>query len=66
MKVTTAVITTNQKSRFTPPIPLERPEKMELQKGEYLVLKLKSLPNNKDSQTYELSIPYFSTGTLEE
>ena len=66
MKVTAAVITTNQKTCFTPPIPLERPEKKELQKGEYLVLKLKSLPSDKDSQTYELSIPYFSTGTPEE
>ena len=60
------VLPTNAKKRVPPPIALARPEPVELQKGEYLSLKLQSTPGDADSQTYELSIPYFSTGTPEQ
>ena len=52
--------------RIVPPIPLERPEKKALEKGEYYTYKLRTSPTDSDSPTYELSVPYFSTGTCEE
>lgn len=58
--------TGNKTRRNPPPIPLERPEKVELQKGEYLSLKLQSTPGDANSQTYELSIPYYGSGTPEQ
>ena len=54
------------KHRYSAPIELERSEKKELRKGEYIALKLRTVPTDDNSQTYELSIPYFSTGTPEE
>ncbi len=51
---------------FPPPIPLERPEKKELSEGECLTLKLKTVPTDENSQFYEPSVPYFSTGTPEQ
>jgi hypothetical protein len=48
-----------------PPISLTRVEKEELHKGEYLNLKLLSVPDDPSSQTYELAIPYFGTGSPE-
>ena len=49
-----------------PPIPLMRPEKKELQKGQYLTFKLRNDPANADSTTYDLSVCFFETGTPEE
>jgi len=58
---------TNAKTGFLPPpIPLERPEPKELEKGEYLTLKLRSVPDNDNSPEYELTVPYFRSGTTEE
>jgi hypothetical protein len=54
------------KGRINPPIPLERPEPRPLVKGEYLAYKLRNDPADDSSPTYELSVPYFSTGTCEE
>ena len=49
-----------------PPIPLERAEAKKLQKDDYLVMKLRSIPNKATSPVYELNIPYFKDGTSEE
>ena len=56
----------NTRRRVAPPIPLERPEIRKLEKGEYQSYKLRNDPTNKNSPTYELSIPYFATGSPEE
>ena len=52
---------------FVPPaIALERPEKKEYDKSDLLSLKLRSNPADKNSQTYELTVPFFRSGTPEE
>jgi hypothetical protein len=48
-----------------PPIPLERPERLILEDGNYVSFKLRAVPQDPLSQLYSLSIPYFSTGTPE-
>ena len=47
-------------------IPLKRPEAKPLVKGDYVVLKCRTIPGDASSQTYDLPIPYFRTGTPEE
>ena len=54
------------KARIVPVIPLDRHPKSELKKHEVLTFKLRSQPNDPTSQTYELTVPYFSTGTPEQ
>ena len=72
MKVITTNITTSGslgspgKGRINPPIPLERAESRSLTKGEYLAYKLRNDPADDSSPTYELTVPYFGTGTCEE
>ena len=72
MKVITSNNTNNGslggpgKGRINPPIPLERAESRSLTKGEYLAYKLRNDPADDSSPTYELTVPYFSTGTCEE
>ena len=51
---------------IVPPVSLERPEKKTLEKGEYYTYKLRTSPTDSDLPTYELSVPYFSTGTCKE
>ena len=51
---------------IVPIIGLERPEKPTLTKGEYVVLKCRTNPLEESSSTYDLPIPYYSTGTPEE
>ena len=58
--------TNNGKHFVPPPIPLSRPETPELKKNEYLVMKLRSDPADPSSQTYDLTIKYYRTGTPEE
>ena len=49
---------------FIPPaIPLDRPTKKTYKKSEVLSLKLRSNPTDEDSQTYELTVPFFRSGT---
>ena len=56
-----------QQHKFVPPpIPYERPEKKELKKSEYVMMKLRSDPAEAESQTYELAVPYFRSGMPEE
>ena len=52
--------------RLIPPIPLERPAKKDLQRGEYQTYKLRNNPSEENSPVYELSVPYFCTGTCKE
>ena len=52
--------------RVVPPIPYDRPEKKNYAKGEYITLKLRTVPNDEGSATHDLIVPYFSTGTPEE
>ena len=54
------------KERFTPPIGLARPEVKTLEKGAYQTYKLRNVPTEANSPTYELTVPYFSTGSCEE
>ena len=49
-----------------PPIGLERPIDQGVDKNEQSTFKLRSVPTQANSPTYELSIRYFGTGTPEE
>lgn len=49
-----------------PPIALDRPVKRELEKGDYLVYKLRNDPSDPTSAGYDLTIPYFRDGTPEQ
>ncbi|MEL7196315.1 MAG: hypothetical protein AAFO96_28030, partial [Bacteroidota bacterium] len=51
---------------IVPPIPFERPEPKKFSKDQMLTMKLRSNPTDDQSMTYELSIPYFGGGTVEE
>ena len=57
---------TQTKRKILPPIPLERPAKQDLPKGAYQSYKLRNIPDDPMSPTYELSVPYLSSGTPEE
>ena len=50
----------------TPPIPFQCPAAKELSKDQYQVYKLRNVPKEKTSPTYELAVPYFSSGMPEE
>jgi hypothetical protein len=52
--------------RVAPPVPYERPEKKNYAKGEYITLKLRTVPADENSATHDLIVPYFSMGTPEE
>ena len=49
-----------------PPILLERAVPTDLIKGNYVTVKLHSVPNDANSQTYELNIGIFRSGTPEQ
>ena len=69
MKVLVPKKTSNNNCKLgflPPPIPLERPTNKTLQKDEYLVMKLQSIPNKSTSPVYKLNVLYFKDGTLEE
>ena len=51
---------------IVPIIGLNRLEKSILTKGEYVVLKCRTDPTDETLSSYDLPIPYFSTGTPEE
>lgn len=51
---------------MTPPIPLERPASRALQKHEVQTYKLRNAPDDPESPTYDVSVPFFSSGTVEE
>ena len=56
----------SQKSLTKPPIPFEKPEAKALEKGQFHSYKCKNDPSDKDSMTYQVDIPFFSSGTPEE
>ena len=58
--------TTTARRCVIPLIPLERPPKKNLQCGEYQTYKLHNNPTEENSPVYELSVPYFLTGTCKE
>ena len=70
MKVNININNNNNNSKATwrvvPPIPYERLEKKNYAQGEYITLKLRTVPNDEGSATHDLIVPYFSTGTPEE
>lgn len=47
-------------------IPLGRPDKKELEKGSYETLRLYTDPGDTDSATYDVTVPYYGSGTPEE
>ena len=47
-------------------IPFERLAARSLEKGQYHVYKLRTVPADSDSPTYELTVPFFDSGTAEE
>ena len=56
-----------QRKLVIPPIGLERPtEKKDYAKGEFATVKLRNVPTDVDSITYDYQVPFFSTGTPEE
>lgn len=55
----------NRKTR-PPPIPFERPEARKLGKDECLMYKLRTDPENEESAKYDLTIPFFKSGTCEQ
>ena len=53
--------------RFVPPvISLERPVESQKRKDQFLTFKLRSVPTEEASTTYDLSIPFFGNGSPEE
>ena len=50
----------------TPAINLDRPARKTLNKDDCLTFKLRSVPTDETSTTYELTVGYFKTGTAEE
>ena len=58
---------TPRKTRYIEPvIPLERPPKKIFNKDEVITYKLRTLPTSAESPTYDLTMPFFSTGTPEK
>ena len=47
-------------------IPFERPQAKTLEKGQYHTYKLRTVPTDTASPVYELTVPFFSSGTAEE
>ena len=56
----------NRKSLVVPPIPIEREEPKSLRKEKVQTFKCRTDPNDKDSASYEVYVPYFSDGSPEE
>ena len=53
-------------SLVNPIIPYERPKDKELKKGDCVNLKCHVVPADTNSNTYEIHVPYFGTGSPEE
>ena len=54
------------KAKRIAPIPLTRPKPLKAIPGESHKYKLRTAPTDGNSPQYELTVPYFSTGTCEE
>jgi len=68
MKVSTNYYSpiSNGRRQIVPIVPLQRPEKKDLTEGNYVTLKRKTRPGDRDSATFHLPIPYFKSGTPKE
>ena len=55
-----------QSSLVNPIIDLEWPPEKVLIKGEYIVIKCHITPGDNDSRSYEINLPYYKEGSLEE
>ena len=68
MKITSTTTPKNTPGKrfHHPVIGLERPPPVTLQKGEYVILKCRTIAGDVTSPTYDLPVPYFKTGTPEE
>ena len=66
MKTTSNKVSQTNRRYLKPVIGLERPTPVTLQKGEYVILKCRTVPGDAKSPTYDLPIPYFKTGSPEE
>ena len=47
-------------------IKLEKSDKTDLKKGECVIIEFQIRPNNNDSSTFDLAIPYVGTGSAED
>lgn len=66
MKINIGSIPKSSKKRVVVPvIPFERPQQRELQRHEVLTFRLRSVPQDHDSTTYELTLPFFKQGAPE-
>ena len=65
-KLAAAKMPKSQKRHLVPSIPLERSENKQPAKGEFLVMKCRTQPAEANSPTYDVTIPYFGSGTPEE
>ena len=66
MKATSTNFETANKRFLKPVIGLERPPQVTLIKGEYVILKCRTIAGDASSPTYNLPILYFKTGSPEE
>jgi hypothetical protein len=68
MTIPTPKTIANQATKryVSPAITLDRPSKKTLNKDECLAFKLRSVPTEENSTTYELTVGFFKTGTPEE
>ena len=68
MKLSLPSVYTQKKRVVVPPIPFERSpdEDKELQKHEYITFKLRSTPDDAESTTFDLTVPFFKSGTPEQ
>ena len=55
-----------QSPLMNPIINLERLLEKVLKKGEYKAIKGHNTPGDNDSESYEINLPYFGQGSLEE
>ena len=56
-----------QRKLVVPPIGLHRvEEKKDYAKGEYAMIKLRNIPNDPNSMTYDYQAPFFKSGSPEE
>ena len=63
-KLAAVKIPESQKRHLVPPIPLERSENKQPNKGEFLTMKCQSQPAEANSPTYDVTIPYLGVVLL--
>jgi hypothetical protein len=66
MKVSLKVSAALAKTTVTPPIPLLKAEETAYSKGQYMTLKLRSVPTDEKSPVHEIQVPFFKDGGCEQ